>query len=300
MKDGELRQPIKRRYDESNRRKHAGDSAERAFRLQRLTFGFMAAGYMSIPIAILVLVGRVSPLIAIGILVGTIATVYVGSGLVSGGGATLASKIYAPSGKSTPRRAEYSKAQSFVMRGQYRDAAVAYEVHCLENPTDPEPYLRIVEIYQKHLDEPEEAVAWLLRARADANLTAGEEMRVIQTIVEIYVRQLRTPRKAIPELVQLTQRFPDTEAAEAAERELAAMRTLLAEESEGLASFTTQFLEKLEKGLLGEAATKSREQMERDMIAEALVATDNNHKAAAQRLGISLEKLETAIRDLRL
>ena len=40
--------------------------------------------------------------------------------------------------------------------------------------------------------------------------------------------------------------------------------------------------------------------MERDMIAEALIATDNNRKAAAQRLGISLEKLETAIRDLRL
>lgn len=297
----ELRKPIKRRYEAAKRRKvYAGDAAQRAFRLKRWTFGFIAAGYVSLPTALLVGFGLVSVGVAAAMLVGTVAIVYVASGVVSGGAGAVASKIHAPSGDSTPRRAEYSRAQSLMMRGQYRDAAVAYEVHCVEAPEVPDPYFRIAEIYQKHLDDPAESIEWFRRALADADLTPGEELLCIQTIADLYVHRLRTPRKAIPELVKLTKRFPDTDAAEAAQRELDMMRSLLAEEGEGRASFTTDFFEKLEQGVLMEGTTKSREEMERDRIAGALIAADNNRRLAAEQLGITVEQLEEAMKEFRM
>lgn len=298
-RDPELRKPIKRKYEERKRPKiREVDAVERAFRIKRITLGVYAAAYVSLPVGVLVANDLIGPAVAVGMIVGVVAVVYVVTGLVSEGAGAVAAKIHAPSGESTPRRKEFSRAQSLVARGQYRDATVAYEVHCLEDPTNPDPYFRVAEIYHKHLSDPTEAVAWYQRARADADLTPGEELLAIQTVVEIYVHTLRTPRKAITELVQITKRFPGTEAADAARRELADMRSLLAEESEGLASFTTLFLEKLDARVLQQAATKSRAEMEREMITGALIETHNDRQAAAQQLGITLEALEAAMRQL--
>ena len=296
----ELRKPTKRRYERKRPKIRDVDAFARAQRVQRITWGFYAAFYMSLPTGLMVAKDLIGPVVAVGMLVGVVAVVYLVTGFVSEGAGAVVAKIHAPSGESTPRRAEYSRAQSLVARGQFRDAAIAYEVHCLEDPTNPDPYFRVAEIYHKHLSDPAEAVAWYQRARADAKLTPGEELRAIQTIVDIYLRSLRTPRKAIAELVQLTKRFPGTEAAEAAQRELVDMRSLLAKESEGLASFTTQFLEKLDARTLQQAATKSRGEMEREMISGALIETHNNHQAAAQQLGITVEALEAAMTELEI
>ena len=169
-----LRKPIKRRYERKRPKIRDVDAFARAQRVQRITWGFYAAFYMSLPTGLMVAKDLIGPVVAVGMLVGVVAVVYLVTGFVSEGAGAVAAKIHAPSGESTPRRAEYSRAQSLVARGQFRDAAVAYEVHCLEDPTNPDPYFRVAEIYHKHLSDPAEAVAWYQRARADAKLTPGE------------------------------------------------------------------------------------------------------------------------------
>lgn len=231
----------------------------------------------------------------LGAILGLAVTYYVPMTLAAGAG-TAAKQIYAPSGESTPRRPEYSYAQSLVARGQYEDAAVAYELHAIENPNDPEPYFQLARIYKNHLHQYEDAIAWYRRARADVELTRGENILTMQEIAELYVHMLHTPRKAIPELAQLAQQYPDEPAGRAAKQELASMRALLAEEQEGLSGFTTLFLKKLDRGTLMQAATKTREEMEREMIAEALRETGGDRSKAAEKLGVPLNKLEEAMR----
>lgn len=153
-----------------------------------------------------------------------------------------------PSGATTPRRAEYSQAQALEAQGKYGEAADAYEVAAVESEGDPEPYLRLARLYRDKLHQPDDALAWFQRARTDAELTSGQELLVIQEIVDLYTNRLGTPRKAIPELLTLSRRFPDSPAAQAAERELAEIRDMLARERDGGASFTAQYLESRRRG----------------------------------------------------
>ena len=107
---------------------------------------------------------------------------------------------------------------------------------------DPEPYFRLARLLRDHLNKPEESVSWFKRARADAKLTRGQELQITQEIIELYIRKLRKPRKALPELAYLCKEFPDVPAAEGARRELAEMRAMLDRERNGEQDFTTQFL----------------------------------------------------------
>ncbi len=168
--------------------------------------------------------------------------IYFGSMRILGGAASVAGMLHDPSGSSTPAKREYSRAQSLVARGLYEEASVAYEVHCLEYREDPEPYFRLARLLRDNLNKPEESVSWFKRARADAKLTSGQELQITQEIIELYIRRLRQPRKALPELAHLCKEFPDTPAAEGARRELAEMRAMLDRERNGTEDFTTQFL----------------------------------------------------------
>ena len=168
--------------------------------------------------------------------------VYFGSMRILGGAASAVEMLHNPSGSSTPAKREYSRAQSLVARGLYEEATVAYEVHCLEYKEDPEPYFRLARLLRDHLNKPEESVSWFKRARADAKLTSGQQLQITQEIIELYIRSLRQPRKALPELAYLCKEFPDTPAAEGARRELAEMREMLDRERDGTVDFTTQFL----------------------------------------------------------
>ena len=169
-------------------------------------------------------------------------SVYFGSMKILGGAASAVGALHNPSGSSTPAKKEYSRAQSLVARGLYEEASAAYEVHCLEYREDPEPYFRLARLLRDHLKQPEEAVSWFKRARTDAKLTRGQELQITQEIIELYIRSIRKPRKALPELAYLCKEFADTPAAEAARHELAEMRAMLDRERNGAEDFTTQFL----------------------------------------------------------
>jgi len=217
---------------------------------------------------------------------------------ITQGAAKTMEQVYNPSGESTPRRAEYSYAQSLLVRGRYEEALAAYELHAIESSGDPEPYFQAARICRDHLERYEDAVSWFRRARADAVMTRGQEVLAIHEIIELYMRKLKTPRRAIPELAMMVDRFPDTEHAEAARRELGELREMLAREHAGYEKFTEQFLKKIGRDTLSQAAGLTREEIERQLITEALEETHGDRSKAAEEIGITEEKLVEAMKEL--
>ena len=129
-----------------------------------------------------------------------------------------------PSGATTPPPRALSVPESKAAQGDYLGAIQAYEALCDERPTDPEPYLRIARIYLDKLNQPADAIAWFKRARSDAAVDAGRYIQITQEVVEIYMRRLDTPLKAIPELAQLIDRYPNDPSIQLAKRQLAELR----------------------------------------------------------------------------
>ncbi len=163
-----------------------------------------------------------------GFLVGAVVVYSITSGFVAAA-ASLFGKVYNPSAESTPRRKEYSQAEALAIRGQYDEAIEAYEVALSDAPEDPEPYIRIARIYRDELRRFDDALYWFKRARSDATIEKGRELLVTQEIIEIYGKRLGEPRRAIPELARLIDRFPDDPVADWARGEMARLRKALTE-----------------------------------------------------------------------
>jgi hypothetical protein len=129
---------------------------------------------------------------------------------------------------TTPPRREYSAAQALVAQGRYEEAAGAWEIAAAESGGHPEPYLALARLFRDQLGRPDDAAAWFRRARRDATLPPGHDLLVSQELIELYRTKLGQPQRAIPELARICARFPGTPNADAAERELAALRAQLA------------------------------------------------------------------------
>jgi len=226
--------------------------------------------------------------------------VYKGSSFLVEGAATTAQMINLPSGDSTPYKTDFSHAASLVLRGRYEDAAAAYEVQCSEHPEDPEPYLRLAWLYRDNLQRFDEALTWFQRARADARLSSPQHLLVIQEIVDLYVHRLKQPRRAIPELAQLCEKFPGSPGAEAAGKQLRQMRDMLDREREGLAPFTEQFLESVGKKSAAEAAGDVERAVEIEGIRSALRSAGGDAAKAAKELGLSPYDLAARMDALRM
>ena len=146
-----------------------------------------------------------------------------------------------PEGSTTAYKRQYSDAEAAAVRGDYEPAVVAYARYVMEDPSDPEPYFRIARIYRNQLQDFEQAAHWYRRARLEATLDAGRDLQATQDLVEIYIHKLRQPRKAMPELARLIERFPHTPPARAAAEELGRLRALLAAEGEDGESLTGRY-----------------------------------------------------------
>jgi tetratricopeptide (TPR) repeat protein len=228
------------------RRRKDTDSAEQVFKFKAgvyaATAGLVLGGAAG---ALLAAAAGIHPFL--GMLIGVpLATgaVYAVTMFLTHRTGDAAKIIYSPSGKSTPARRDYSYAQSLAIRGQYEEAARAYVEACEEFPDDPEPYFGLARLFRNHLQRYADAIKWLELARLKTDLGPGRELLATQEIIEMYVQKLHTPRKAIPELARLAERFPDTPAGEAAKRELAEMRGMIAREHEGGERLTGQFFSK--------------------------------------------------------
>lgn len=276
------------------------DAAERAFRLKAGAWAFAVGALMGGVVGARVAsVQGWHPLIGavVGFAVVTLGVYGVAMWAV-GQARAMTQTLYNPSGNSTPYKPEYSYAQSLVVRGRYAEAAASYELHAIENPADPEPYLHLARLYRDKLQQYEDALTWFRRARTDATLAPGHELYVIQEIIDLYLHKLRTPRKAIPELTLVCQRFPGTPAARAAEQQLAQMRELLARERDQLEPFTAQFLKQLGRSSITAAAAATRSEIEERAVRDALRECGNDAAKAAEQLGVPVGQLREKMREL--
>ena len=216
----------KRKYVASERSRKDVDQAARAILVKKLVYALPGG-----------VVGAIGGwFIGIGIIPGFLAGAVIVYSITSGfvaAAASLFGKVYNPSADSTPRRKEYSRAEALTIRGQYDEAIEAYEVALSEVPEDPEPYIRIARIYRDELRRFDDALYWFKRARSDAAIDEGRELLVTQEIIEIHSRRVGQPQRAIPELARLIDRFPGHPVADWARREMARLKSGLAEGEAG-------------------------------------------------------------------
>jgi len=193
------------------------DAAGRAQKLQ--AFGWALYGGVPLGVAGGVLIGNVF----LGVVLGPaiIYGVVTGIAAIGGKGAKV---IYMPSGSSTPRKKEYSRAKALEIREDYEGAILAYEVAILDEPEVAQPYLDIARIFRDELRDHEGAVRWFHRAQREASLSSGEAIRTHRELAEIFLHTRREPRKAAPELARLAEGYPSTLDGEWAARELAQIK----------------------------------------------------------------------------
>ena len=139
--------------------------------------------------------------------------------------------LYMPSGSSTPKRREYSRAKALEIRGEYEESIRAYEVEILNAPEIGEPYLKVARLFRDELKDLDSAVRWFRRAQSEACLLPGEAIRTHREISEIFLHTLREPRRAAPDLARLAEAFPDTPDGQWAAKELAAIKDDMSRES---------------------------------------------------------------------
>ncbi|UCF39553.1 MAG: tetratricopeptide repeat protein [Gemmatimonadota bacterium] len=223
------------------------DAGERAYRIKALVLGALFGMFGGLPVGALLaekVGGNPIVFMLAAVVMVTVAAV-VSSELATRSAGRTVQSIYNPEG--TAVRREYSLADSLVARGKYEDAAAAYEVACLEHPEDPEPYFRLARLLRDHLQRHDEAAQWFERARTESRIQGLQGLVISQELIELYVHKLRTPRRAIPELMLLCERFPGTPAADGARKELEEMRELLAQERDGTLDFTEEFLRRVDR-----------------------------------------------------
>ena len=114
------------------------------------------------------LLGAVLAIMATHVIAGAFLRLGVGS----------ARAVLLPSGRSTPARHGFSAADAAIMRRRYAEAAVLLEAASMEDPDDPEAYLRLARLHRDHLHDPRRAHEWFQHARATRRLTPGERRRV--------------------------------------------------------------------------------------------------------------------------
>lgn len=124
-------------------------------------------------------------------------------------------------------RSEHSWLQSMIMRGAYREAVAACAREAEASDDDPEPLILGAGVLRDHLHQYETAAQWLRRAREVKRLTAQQDITITRELVELYERELHTPRKALPELARVAETYPGTSAAEWARNTLKQLKAEL-------------------------------------------------------------------------
>lgn len=201
------------------------DAAARAQKLQAWTWSL----YGGIPLG--AGAGLLMGNLLLGILLGpfVIYGVVVGIAALSGRGASI---LYMPSGSTTPKRKEYSRARALEVLGEHEGAIRAYEAEILDAPGVAEPYLRIARLFRDERKDPDSAARWFRRAQREARLSSGEAIRTHRELAEIFLHVLKEPRKATPELARLAESYPHTQDGRWAAEELARIKGEMADEHE--------------------------------------------------------------------
>jgi tetratricopeptide (TPR) repeat protein len=126
----------------------------------------------------------------------------------------LVHTLYAAGDIPPPRT--YPRQELLIVRGQYREAAEYYRDHLTIEPDDHEARLRLADLLERHLSDPEGAERLYLEVRR-GNPDRGHEMRAANGLIDLYRATGRRDRLLV-ELARFAERFQGTPGATAAAR----------------------------------------------------------------------------------
>lgn len=142
------------------------------------------------------------------------------------GAGRAGSTLYAPSGRGTPHRREYSQAETLAIRGEYESAIAAFRAAISSDPRDGLPYLRIARIHRDHLANHSEAASWFRKALHESSMDRGQAMLTRKELVELYEVRMREPGKATPMLARLAEEAQGSPEGDWAATELARIKAM--------------------------------------------------------------------------
>ena len=173
--------------------------------LSLLWFLLHERGVISSAVMVGLLVANV-PLAALGVLAIHLGTSWASVGLVK----TLYSAGDIPPPRTYPRQ------DVMIVRGQFQEAAEYFRDHLTVEPDDNEARLRLADLLEKHLDDPDGAERLLLEVRR-REPDRGHAMRASNGLIDLYRKQGKRDRLMV-ELARFRDRYPGTPGAEAASR----------------------------------------------------------------------------------
>jgi len=126
----------------------------------------------------------------------------------------LVHTLYAAGDIPPPRT--YPRQELLIVRGQYREAAAYYRDHLTIEPDDHEARLRLADLLERHLSDPEGAERLYLEVRR-GKPDRSHEMRAANGLIDLYRTTGRRDRLLV-ELARFAERFQGTPGATAAAR----------------------------------------------------------------------------------
>jgi tetratricopeptide (TPR) repeat protein len=209
------------------------DSSARARRLQAFTWSFTGAciggmaGYTGM------LYGRWGQGMTWVLGLGGMVVAFTGPLVVAALSGRAAGTLYSPSGSGTPRKREFSHAESLAARGLYDEAVAAFEVAIAENPTDPVPHLRVARIHRDRSRRYEDATRWFKSAFDLMEPGSGPALLTLKELVELHTVKLGTPARTAPLLARLAAERADTPEGKWAAEELSRVKERMGGPTDG-------------------------------------------------------------------
>jgi|GEM_PF-844622 F0F1-type ATP synthase assembly protein I len=203
-------QPIRRTYKtEATSGIRDVDSFERAVRIRVFLWSFVGA-FLGLLLGFFAMAGGRGPWVLLVCVLAGWGSAYFGPLFIAHMAGRAGGALYAPSGKSTPRKKEHSLAESLVVRGMYEEAFAVFQDAINDDPTDWQPYVRIARIKRDQTSDVEGAAVWFKRAISESGVPSGPRLLMLKEYVELCSGRLETPGKAMPLLARIAEVESDT------------------------------------------------------------------------------------------
>ena len=113
----------------------------------------------------------------------------------------------------SPYEEQFSEEQALVMKGAVAEALASFERRVSDPTSGVAVRIQAAELYAGLGANPVRAAELLREARAHPALTPGQEVYVVNRLVDLLTGPLNNPGRALVELRRLVERYPSSDAA---------------------------------------------------------------------------------------
>lgn len=203
------------------------DAADRLFRIRSVLFPAAAGLVFGVLVAVFLMETRGYGLGAAALVILLVGTIGWGLGAVGFfliGRASHGLVQTLSGGGSSPPRATFSREETLIASGQYREARASLIRRLAATPADQAVRLALADLEAGHLGETVSAEA-RYREIVVGNATPDQVFTASNALIDLYRRQ-RDRGRLMAELARFADRYRDTRAGAAAKRELLDLKDL--------------------------------------------------------------------------